>query len=227
MLTKGTLDKVRNRVLKRLPDSYKSMIEVEIKRVEEEATLEESILMCTDCPLSESCTKKVIGTGPMDAGIMVIGAAPGRNEDEEGSPFVGEGGQLLMKAFESVGWKREDLYLTNLVKCHPPGNRNPLVSEVGACYKHLLKEIELVNPKVIISIGSVASSTIIHPDFKITQENGKWFELTDSRRSIAIYDPSYLLRMGEGTERQNLAKWDVYNALMEVKKYQDSGFKDV
>lgn len=214
------------RILTKIPTESRHAVEIEIKRVEDEVNLRADVLNCTVCPLAENCTNKVPGIGSLESPIMLIGEAPGRHEDEQGIPFVGNGGDLLNKAMEAVGWNRDDLYITNVVKCHPPGNRNPTQPEVASCFQHLKKEIEVIKPKVIIALGALAANTLIHPDFKITQENGHWFELSSGARGIAVYHPSYLLRLGEGTARQNQAKWEVFNALQKVKQYQDSGFTD-
>lgn len=219
--------RLRQRILTKVPNESRHAVEIELKRVEDEVSLRSDVLNCTVCLLSESCTNKVPGTGPLDASIMLVGEAPGQHEDEQGIPFVGNGGQLLNKAIEAVGWNRDDLYITNVVKCRPPENRNPTQPEVSACFHHLKKEIEVIRPKVIIALGALAANTLIHTDFKITQQNGHWFDLSDETRAIAVYHPSYLLRLGEGTARQTHAKWEVFTALQKVKQYQDNGFVDV
>lgn len=218
--------KLRERILTKIPNESRHQVEVEIQRVEDEFSLRIDVLGCTACSLHENCTNKVPGIGPFHASIMLVGEAPGENEDAQGIPFVGKGGELLNKAIEAVGWNRDDLYITNVIKCRPEGNRNPTVSEVSSCFQHLKKEIKVVQPRVIIAVGAVAANTIIHPDFKISQEQGHWFELNEGTRAIAIYHPSYLLRLGDGTQRQNQAKWEVFNTLQKVKKYQESGFED-
>ena len=220
------VDKIKKRILTKIPNEARAAVEVEIKRIENEVHLKDEISACSSCSLAANCTNKVPGIGSTDASVMFIGAAPGRQEDEQGTPFVGEGGEVLKKAIQAVGWNVDDLYLTNIVKCHPPGNRNPLVGEIATCFQHLKKEIEMVQPKVIVALGSTAANTLIHPDFKITQENGHWFEISEQSRGIAVYDPAYLLRLGEGTQRQVQAKWDVFNALKKVKEYQDAEFRD-
>ena len=128
------------------------------------------------------------------------------------------------KSIEAIGWSREDIYITNVVKCRTPKNRQPLVSEITSCYSHLKREIEIVKPKVIVCWGVTAANTLIHPDFKIGQEQGHWFE-RDGIRYIAVYHPSYLLRLGEGSEKQTEAKWDVFHALEKIKAYQEGGFQ--
>lgn len=218
---------LRERLLGKVPNEVRPQIEFEIARVETEVNLRADVMNCTVCPLAESCTNRVPGVGPLDAGIMIIGESPGQNEDREGLPFIGPAGNMLDAALNAIGWSRDELYITNLLKCHPPGNRNPTAPEIAACFTHLKKEMEVIKPKVIIALGSIAASTLIHPDFKITQENGHWFELSGGIRGIAAYHPSYLLRLGEGTQRQVQAKWDVFNAFQKVKQYQSAGYRDI
>lgn len=213
-------EQIRRRILN-IPEDLPKQVEVEV--VSHAESLRQDVLNCTDCALREGCTQTVPGAGPVPADIMFVGEGPGANEDEQGQPFVGKGGQLLNKAIEAIGWNRHDIYITNIVKCRPPGNRQPTVKEISACYKHLQKEIEAVQPKVIVCWGATAANTLIHPDFRITQEHSHWFE-QDNRRLIALYHPSYLLRLGEGSEKQTKAKWQVFQGLEKVKQYQDSGF---
>lgn len=218
------IKRLRERVLPDVPKDALPKIEVEIKRIEDEVKLVDDIMNCTACPLAENCTNKVPGVGNVNADIMFIGEIPGEQEDQQGQPFVGPGGAILTKAIEAVGWTRDELYITNLMKCRTPKNRQPLQSEIVACYRHLQAEIELVKPKVIVTLGGVPSNTLIHPDFKMKQEHGCWFE-RDNIRYIASYHPSFLLRLGEGSDAQNAAKWDVFNTLQKVKAYQESGFQ--
>lgn len=124
---------------------------------------------------------------------------------------------------EKLGWQRESIYITNVLKCRPPENRAPHQAEIAACRSHLLKEIEIVNPKVIVCWGSIPANLLIHPDFKITQEIGHWFE-HGNRRLIAVYHPSYILRQVEGSPKQIELKWQVWNALQKVKEYKEKGF---
>lgn len=217
------LRRVRERILPRVPKEMRPEVEVEVIRMENEVTLRDNVISCSSCPLAQGCTQKVPGIGPVPSDIMFIGEAPGENEDIQGEPFVGRGGQLLNKAIEALGWQRDDIYITNVTKCRTPNNRQPVATEIASCYKHLKKEIEVVQPKVIVCWGAVAANTLIHPDFKITQEHGHWFEKED-RRMVAVFHPSYLLRLGEGTDKQNHAKWQVFNTLQKVRQYQDRGF---
>jgi uracil-DNA glycosylase len=227
MSEREIVSRLKSRILPKVPGTARHDIEIEIKRIEAEVDLRADVLDCNHCPLAASCTNKVPGMGPIDAPIMFIGESPGETEDKQGMPFVGSSGELFNKAIAAIGWKREDLYITNILKCHPEGNRNPTTEEIASCYRHLQKEIQTIKPKVIVAMGSIAASTLIHPDFKITKENGHWFEVDDNTRAIAVYHPSYILRLGDGSQRQNAAKWEMFNALKKIKEYQDSGFESV
>jgi DNA polymerase len=217
------IKRLRERVLPDLPKDSLPKIEIEIKRIQDEVKIVDSIINCTACPLSDNCTNKVPGVGNPNADIMFIGEIPGKEEDVHGKPFIGPGGKLLDKAMSAVGWSREDVYTTNLMKCNTPKNRQPLQSEIAECYRHLQAEIELVKPKVIVCLGGVPSNTLIHPNFRMKQENGHWFE-RDGIRYISSYHPSYLLRLGQGSDAQNAAKWDVFNTLQKVKAYEETNF---
>ncbi|MEK7806748.1 MAG: uracil-DNA glycosylase, partial [Chloroflexota bacterium] len=108
---------------------------------------------CTDCPLSRSRTNAVPGEGPADAEIMFIGEGPGYHEDRQGRPFVGPAGQFLEGLLASIGTGRERVFIANMVKCRPPENRDPLPAEIAACSKYLDRQIELVNPRLIVTLG--------------------------------------------------------------------------
>jgi uracil-DNA glycosylase len=218
------LKRFREHVLPKIPKETMPQVEIEMKRIEDEVRLVDDVMNCTACPLAENCTNKVPGKGNMNADIVFVGEIPGEQEDMQGEPFVGPGGAILEKAIEAVGWTRDELYITNLMKCRTPKNRQPLQSEIMACHPHLQQEFSIIQPKVVVCLGGVASSTLIHPDFKMKQEHGHWFE-RDGIRYISAYHPSYLLRLGEGSAAQNAAKWDVFNTLQKVKAYQESGFE--
>jgi len=125
---------------------------------------------------------------------MLVGEGPGESEDLQGEPFVGKAGQLLDDMLTLIGLDRKtNVYIANIVKCRPPKNRDPLFSEQEACMDWLRNQYALVRPKVVICLGRIAASALIHPDFKITREHGKWFE-KDGVQFTAIYHPSALLR---------------------------------
>ena len=174
---------------------------------------------CQSCPLYQSCTRKVPGSGPIPADIMFVGEAPGEMEDLQGIPFVGPAGQLMNRAIEAVGWKREEIYITNVIKCRPPKNRTPQVEEIAKCHRFILREIELVKPKVLICWGSTAAKTLIHPDFKMAEDHGKRFSSPDGYEMFGVYHPAYLLRLEQYDPQKAIeAKWKVFNVLQEAKK---------
>lgn len=155
--------------------------------------LKKEALKCSRCQLREGCKGVVMGEGNIDSKIMLIGEGPGANEDQLGRPFVGRAGKLMDKIFASVNLAREDLYITNVIKCRPPGNRVPRQNEFEACVSILRAEIELIDPKVIVTLGSTATKYLIDPEESITNVRGKWFQ----RGEIFIlptFHPAYLLR---------------------------------
>ena len=138
--------------------------------------LEESIENCKKCKLCENRTNIVFGTGNKNADIMCIGEGPGADEDKQGIPFVGRAGQLMNKAFEGLGIERGNLYIANIVKCRPPGNRVPEADEAEACLNYLRNQVILVKPKIIVLLGATALTNICGKEHKITASRGKWIE---------------------------------------------------
>lgn len=138
-------------------------------------------------------TNVVFGVGPEDAKIMFIGEGPGENEDLQGEPFVGRAGKLLDDMLELIDLDRTKVYIANMVKCRPPHNRDPLPAEQAACSHWLNRQLELIDPAIIVCLGRIAAMRFIRPDFKITREHGQWFE-KDGRQVMAIYHPAALLR---------------------------------
>lgn len=148
---------------------------------------------CTACPLHESRTNVVFGKGNPDSDILFIGEAPGQHEDEQGLPFVGASGKLLDKYLDAVNLSLEDVYIANILKCRPPNNRDPKEDEEQACIGYLRRQLAVIEPKIIVCLGRISAFKIIKPDFKITQEHGKWFKKGDYLMT-AVYHPSALLR---------------------------------
>ena len=148
---------------------------------------------CRACPLWETRKSLVFGTGDEKADIMFIGEAPGQQEDETGIPFVGAAGQLFDRYLFAVDLPRESVYIANILKCRPPRNRDPLTAEEDACIGHLFKQIELINPKIIVCLGRISAKRLISENFMITKQHGQWFE-KHGRPITAVYHPSALLR---------------------------------
>lgn len=156
--------------------------------------LEEEALECTRCSLVRSRNKLVFGEGPVDAPIFMIGEGPGYDENEQGRPFVGKSGQLLDKILAACNFsRREHVYIGNIVKCRPPGNRNPSPEEAAACMPYLRQQIGIVDPAIIILMGAVALRYMIGDEMKITKVRGQWIQ-KDGRWIMPVYHPSALLR---------------------------------
>ena len=156
--------------------------------------LRSDCLSCRECPLCEGRTNVVFGVGDPEAELMFIGEGPGENEDLQGEPFVGRAGKLLDEELELIGLDRSRIFIANIVKCRPPQNRDPLGEEQAACMHWLDAQRRLIRPKLIVCLGRIAAAVIIKPDFKITQEHGKWFDLPDGSRAMALFHPAALLR---------------------------------
>jgi len=148
---------------------------------------------CTRCSLAAERTNLVFGVGNEHAEVMFIGEGPGEQEDLQGIPFVGPAGKLLDDMLGLIGLDRSNIYIANIVKCRPPKNRDPHDEEKDACAEWLMRQIALVDPKIIVCLGRIAAGRIIRQDFRITKEHGQWFD-TGSCRCMAIYHPSALLR---------------------------------
>ena len=135
----------------------------------------------------------VFGVGDPRAEVLLVGEAPGANEDRQGEPFVGAAGKLLDDMLAMIGLRRQQIYITNSVKCRPPQNRDPLNTEKDACSGYLRRQLELMQPKILVCLGRISAAEIIKPDFRITQEHGQFFE-KDGMQMMALYHPAALLR---------------------------------
>ncbi|MFB6088453.1 MAG: uracil-DNA glycosylase family protein [Candidatus Aenigmatarchaeota archaeon] len=150
--------------------------------------LHKEIRGCDKCPLCENVTNYVPGEGPSDADLMFIGEAPGKYEDESGRPFVGKAGELLTKFLEKASIDREDVFITSVLKCRPPNNRNPQREEIKSCKPYLERQIEIIEPSVIIPMGNFALKTLLNKN-SITKHRGKVFR-KDGVRYIPTYHPA-------------------------------------
>ena len=156
-------------------------------------TLEQTCKSCKNCSLWETRTNVVFGVGSRTAEVLFIGEGPGENEDLQGEPFVGRGGQLLDEMMGAIGLERKDVYIANIVKCRPPQNRDPLNTEEDACIGYLRNQVALLKPKIIVCLGRIAAMRVIREDFKITKEHGQWFE-KNGVQMMALFHPAALLR---------------------------------
>ena len=149
---------------------------------------------CTKCGLCQKRTNVVFGVGNREADILFVGEGPGEQEDLQGEPFVGAAGKLLDEMLCIIDLDRkENCYIANIVKCRPPGNRDPQDEEQSACIGYLREQVALIKPKVIVCLGRIAAMQLIRPDYKITREHGQWVE-KNGVWMTAIYHPSALLR---------------------------------
>ena len=148
---------------------------------------------CQKCARADTRTHVVFGDGNRNAEVMFIGEGPGEQEDLQGIPFVGRGGQFLDQMLDIIHLDRSQYYIANIVKCRPPQNRDPLALEQDSCIGYLREQVRLVHPKIIVCLGRIAAMRIIKEDFKITREHGQWFERAGVYLT-AIYHPAALLR---------------------------------
>jgi len=157
--------------------------------------LEQEVANCTKCELYKTRTRAVFGVGNRRAEWMVIGEAPGRDEDAQGEPFVGRAGKLLNAMLEAMGFAREDVYIANILKSRPPKNRDPRPEEVAACEPYLKRQIGLINPKIILAVGRVAAQNLLKVDTPIGRLRGQRLEYPEPRVPLVVtYHPAYLLR---------------------------------
>ncbi|MEC4813717.1 MAG: uracil-DNA glycosylase [Scytonema sp. PMC 1069.18] len=174
---------------------------------------------CQRCDLGKSRTHAVVGRGNLKAPIMIVGEAPGQNEDETGLPFVGKAGQLLEKILASVKLTtEEDVYICNTVKCRPPGNRVPTTEEMAACKPYLMEQIRLVNPKIILLTGATAVKDLTGDKRGITKIRGQWMEW-EGRLCMPIFHPSYLLR--NASREVGSPKWLMWQDIQAVREKYD------
>ena len=157
-------------------------------------TLKADCLACSRCELCKTRTNVVFGQGVPDAEVLFVGEGPGQSEDEQGLPFVGRSGQLLDHYLEAVDLSRDkNVYIANIVKCRPPHNRDPQFVEQKCCGEWLQRQIELVDPVLIVCLGRIAATALIKDPFRITREHGQWFE-KNGFQMMAVYHPAALLR---------------------------------
>ncbi|MGQ0659092.1 MAG: uracil-DNA glycosylase [Chromatiales bacterium] len=157
--------------------------------------LERTVKPCTRCPLHQGRTQTVFGVGNRRAEWMIIGEAPGAEEDRQGEPFVGRAGQLLNSMLAAIGLKREEVYIANILKCRPPGNRDPKPEEESACRDYLERQIRLVRPRIILAVGRIAAQNLMRVDTPIGKMRGRVYEYQELRIPVVItYHPAYLLR---------------------------------
>ncbi len=157
------------------------------------ADVQAEALECRRCGLSESRNAVVFGSGSSTANLMFIGEAPGAEEDRQGLPFVGRAGELLTRIIQAIDLSREEVYIANIIKCRPPGNRDPLPEEVTACRGYLERQIDLIAPKIIVLLGKVAAQTLLGNDLTLGRMRGQWYKVRGVETRVT-YHPAALLR---------------------------------
>jgi len=188
---------------------------------EELAAVRQECENCQKCPLGKTRTKSVFSSGTPNSKLMLIGEAPGYNEDMTGESFVGRAGQLLDKIFESVGLSRQkNVYICNTIKCRPPNNRDPLPEEKQACRAYLDKQLEILKPRIILLCGKVALTSFIETTQGITKLRGQWFDGPYGAKMMPIFHPAYLLR--NQSKEKGSPKWLMWQDIQEVKRLYDS-----
>ena len=157
--------------------------------------LESSVARCTRCALHETRTRTVFGTGNRAADWIIVGEAPGADEDRQGEPFVGRAGQLLTAMLAAIGFRREEVYITNILKCRPPENRDPLPEEVACCHDFLEQQIALINPGLILVVGRIAAHNLLQTELPIGRLRGRVHRYGNAGIPLVVtYHPAYLLR---------------------------------
>ncbi|NLI70228.1 MAG: uracil-DNA glycosylase [Firmicutes bacterium] len=176
--------------------------------------LEKQCLACRRCSLRDGCIQVIFGAGSRKARIMLVGEAPGASEDQQGIPFVGSAGQLLTRILAAVNINREEVYITNIVKCRPPRNRMPEPEEISSCLAYLHQQIALINPRIIVCLGSLSTRTLIDEKALITRMRGQWKKI-GSRMYMPTFHPAALLR----DPRKKRPVWEDFKQV--EKKYRE------
>jgi DNA polymerase len=174
---------------------------------------------CTRCKLHTLGRQQIVfGVGNPSADLMFVGEAPGGDEDIQGIPFVGRAGQLLTKIIEAIGLKRDDVYIANVIKCRPPGNRNPEPDEVETCEPFLFRQIDIIGPRVIVALGTFAAKTLLKTQDPISRLRGRVYEYRGAKL-VPTFHPAFLLRSPE-------RKRDVWEDMKKVRALLDPGAAD-
>lgn len=175
---------------------------IDVSRLDWDA-LQAAVARCTACDLHATRTQTVFGTGNRHADWMIVGEAPGADEDRQGEPFVGRAGQLLNNMLRAIGLRREQVYIANVIKCRPPNNRNPHADEISQCLGYLQRQVELVRPRLILVVGRVAAHGLLKVDSPLGKLRGQVYRFCDTP-VVVTYHPAYLLR----TPRDKAKSWD-------------------
>lgn len=190
--------------------SEEGLFRLELKEISERVST------CTKCRLSENRTNAVPGEGDSDADLLFVGEGPGRQEDEQGRPFVGRAGNKLTEILNSVSLERSQVYITNIVKCRPPENRTPKSDEIESCLPYLEAQIAELNPSIIVTLGNAATKTLLDTDRGITSARGQFYTWRGSIEVFPMFHPSYLLR--NPSKKKGSPKHQTWKDIKKVKK---------
>ncbi|MGA7097435.1 MAG: uracil-DNA glycosylase [Acidimicrobiia bacterium] len=177
--------------------------------------LRETALVCTRCALSETRTQVVFGVGDPEAGLMLVGEAPGKNEDLQGEPFVGAAGRLLDTLLGEIGISRDEVYIANVLKCRPPGNRDPRTEEIDECKGYLREQIRLISPIVVVTLGNFATKLLLRTDVGITRMRGRRYPWWLGSTLIPTFHPAAALRSGDRVTDQMRADFALVKAVLD------------
>jgi uracil-DNA glycosylase family 4 len=187
-----------------LPDVTAERLDVDVS-VPDWEELRTTVAACTRCQLHKSRTQTVFGVGNRDADWMIIGEAPGAEEDRRGEPFVGRAGKLLDEMLRAVGLDRSSVFIANILKCRPPNNRDPHADEVASCRAYLERQIEMIKPRLILAVGRIAAQNLLHSDSPVGRMRGRVHSLNNGQVPVVVtYHPAYLLR----SPSQKRKAWD-------------------
>jgi uracil-DNA glycosylase family 4 len=177
--------------------------------------LKQTVSVCQKCELHKTRTQTVFGVGNSNADWLIIGEAPGADEDKQGEPFVGRAGKLLNSMLLAMGLQREQVFIANILKCRPPNNRDPKAEEVVACEAYLRQQIELIKPKIILAVGRIAAQNLLKVDTPIGKMRGNRYQYPDSELPVIVtYHPAYLLR----SPREKRKVWEDLKTAMRLYK---------
>jgi len=183
-----------------------------ISKVSPSSSIQETILHCHKCSLAQTRNNAVPGEGNLNADLMFVGEAPGHDEDIQGRPFVGKAGQLLSKIIKAMKYERDDVYITNVIKCRPPDNRTPQREEIAVCRDYLFQQLEMIKPRVIVALGKVSADFFINSKLGITALRGDFYEFHQIK-VMPTFHPSYLVR-NEGNKKLRKMVWEDMKKVM-------------
>lgn len=177
--------------------------------------LRDKALVCTACRLAETRTNVVFGVGDPEASLMLVGEAPGKNEDLQGEPFVGAAGQLLDELMESIGVTRQEAYVANVLKCRPPGNRDPQQDEIDSCKGYLREQIRMIRPSVVVTLGNFATKLLVPTELGITRMRGQSIEWWLGATLIPTFHPAAALRGRPSVKEQMREDFELVRRVLE------------